>query len=509
MPEPSWAEGYVVDVGYTHGFFAELAPSALAFTALLGQTRAPDFAAPFTYYELGCGQGHTTAVLAAANPAGRFYGVDFNPGHIHNAQALAREGALDNAAFLEKSFAELAPMDLPDADVVALHGVWSWVSAENRGHIVEFIRRRLKPGGLVLVSYNALPGLAQVAPLQRLLLEHGRAAGGEAMQRVQRGLDFARRLEQAGAGYFKLNPLARQRLAQLGRQDPRYVAHEYHNASWTSFYHADVAQELAQAKLGFAASANTKMNFPQFVVPAEAVKLLAEAPDRTTAETWKDFAANTVFRKDLFTRGAPKASPQELERTLDGARFALARARSRCTLQLKTSAGEINLHAELHAPVLEALAARGPQTFAELARAPECARLDRVRLRQALFALAAAENVAAALPAAGDAARRERTRRFNAAVLARPSAEYTTLASPVLGSGFTLSLLDRLFLASGATGEAAVEAVLATAARAGIRLKKGDRPAANDDEARDVLRGRAERYFGEVLPLCRQLGVAD
>ncbi len=507
MPEPSWAEGYVVDVGYTHGFFAELAPSALAFTALLGQTRAPDFTAPFTYYELGCGQGHTTAVLAAANPAGRFYGVDFNPAHIHNAQALARDGSLDNATFLEKSFAELPAMDLPEADVVALHGVWSWVSAENRGHIVEFLRRRLKPGGLTLVSYNALPGLAQVAPLQRLLAEHGRAAGGEAIQRVQRGLDFARRLEQAGANYFKLNPLARQRLAQLGRHDPRYVAHEYHNASWTSFYHADVAQDLAQAKLGFAASAITQMNFPQFVVPAETVKLLAEAGDRTTAETWKDFAANTVFRKDLFTRGAPKASPQELERLLEGARFALVRGRSRCTLQLKTTAGEINLHADLHAPVLDALV-RGPQTFAELSRAPECARFDRVRLRQALFALAAAENIAAALPAAGDAARQERTRRFNAAVLARPSSEYTTLASPVLGSGFTLSLLDRLFLSAGETGEAAIESVRRAAERGGIRLKKGDRPAANDEEAREVLRGRAERFFGEVLPLCRALGVA-
>jgi hypothetical protein len=32
-------------------------------------------------------------------------------------------------------------------DYIALHGVWSWVSPENRGHIVRFAARYLKPGG--------------------------------------------------------------------------------------------------------------------------------------------------------------------------------------------------------------------------------------------------------------------------------------------------------------------------------------------------------------------------
>jgi len=31
MSEPTWAEGYVVDVGYTHGYYRELAPAALSF----------------------------------------------------------------------------------------------------------------------------------------------------------------------------------------------------------------------------------------------------------------------------------------------------------------------------------------------------------------------------------------------------------------------------------------------------------------------------------------------
>ena len=59
------------------------------------------------------------------------------------------------------------------------------------------------------------------------------------------------------------------------------------------------------------------------------------------------------------------------------------------------------MQAEAYAPVLDALA-RAPMTFDELARAPECAKLDRVRLRQAVFGMAALGNIVPALPATGE-----------------------------------------------------------------------------------------------------------
>ena len=42
--------------------------------------------------ELGCGQGFSTNLLAAANPHIRFHATDFNPGHIVGAQSLAQAG---------------------------------------------------------------------------------------------------------------------------------------------------------------------------------------------------------------------------------------------------------------------------------------------------------------------------------------------------------------------------------------------------------------------------------
>ena len=495
--EQAWADGYIVDVGYVEGFYREQAPTALRLVALFAGLRAVDVERPYTYYELGCGNGYTTALLAAVNPHAQFVGVDFNPTHIHNARRLADAAGIANVRFVEQGFAELAQgphsPDLGEADIIALHGVWTWINEENRRHVVEFIRQRLKPGGLVYVSYNALPGLAQVAPLQRLLLEHGKLVPGERIERIKQSVEFATRLEKAGAHYFIGSPLAKARLASFARLDPRYLAHEYYNDNWSLFYHADVARDMAAARLSYAGSAAFIDNFAQFALRPELAKMVAEIADPALAETVKDFARNTVFRRDVYIRGASKAARPELEASLRAMRFALVRPRGACKMSEKTGAGEVTMHAEAYAPVLDALA-RAPMTFEELGKAPELAGFDANRLRQALFGMAALGNIGPALPAAGEEARKEGAARFNKAVLSRPEVPAGIwLASAVLGSGLPVGAVERVLLQTGAKPEQAL---------AHVRRALGEQ---KEDAG---LEERVQRFYTDVLPFLRELGVA-
>jgi SAM-dependent methyltransferase len=508
VADPSWSEGYVVDLDYTHGYFRDLSPAYLRFAALLGGVAA-DEAPAYTYYELGCGNGYSTALHAATNPLARFCGVDFNPTHIHSAQKLAQQAGLGNVRFLEKSFGELLEMELEDADLITLHGVWSWVGDEQRGQVLEFIRRRLKPGGIVYLSYNCLPGLAQVAPLQRLLNEHAGHGAGERMEKVRRSMDFAARLQQAGARFFAANPLAATRLADMGRHDPHYLAHEYYNANWAPFFHADVARALAGAKLAYAASATLIENFEQLNLSPEISKLAAELGDRSLAETVKDFARNQVFRRDVFTRGAPKAAPQQLDAALARTRFALVRPRSTCRLKTKTPAGEVTLQPEAYAPVLDALA-RAPMTFEELSRAPQCASLDRLKLRQAVFGLAALGNLLPGLPAAGEDARAETANHFNHAALRAPVSGTAdiALASPVLGAGVQVNLVDRLFLAAPRNEAQAIAAALRVLAAGRIKLRRDGKELESATDIEAYVRERAKFFFTDFLPFLRLLRVA-
>jgi predicted O-methyltransferase YrrM len=109
-----------------------------------------------SYLELGFGQGLSTTIHAACG-AGSFWGTDFNPQQVAQASALARGAGLP-MTLLEESFEEMAARDdLPRFDIIVLHGIWSWVSAANRHHIVEIIRKNLAVGGVVYISYNCFP----------------------------------------------------------------------------------------------------------------------------------------------------------------------------------------------------------------------------------------------------------------------------------------------------------------------------------------------------------------
>ena len=103
-----WTDGYIADIAYTDGYYVELAPVHLNYVALLNNCTPRPIDRPFNYLELGCGNGHTVTLLAAAYPQAKFYGVDINPAHVATARRWAEQGKLENLTILEASFQELA-----------------------------------------------------------------------------------------------------------------------------------------------------------------------------------------------------------------------------------------------------------------------------------------------------------------------------------------------------------------------------------------------------------------
>ena len=139
----NWSEGYVSDIDYTYGYYAELNPHNVKIPFLMAGIEAPKFT---TACELGFGQGMSINAHAAASNIA-WYGTDFNPSQASFAQELSDVSG-SNAQIFDQSFSEFCGReDLPDFDFIGLHGIWSWVSNENREIITDFIRRKLKVGG--------------------------------------------------------------------------------------------------------------------------------------------------------------------------------------------------------------------------------------------------------------------------------------------------------------------------------------------------------------------------
>lgn len=148
-----WTSGYVADIGYTYGYYPELNPQRVMLAFLNSGLIPPKFT---NACELGFGQGVSTNIHAAASVCS-WYGTDFNPAQASFAQELAASSGL-TAHLYDEAFDEFTKRDLPEFDYIGLHGIWSWISDENRVVIVDFIKKKLKVGGVLYISYNTLPG---------------------------------------------------------------------------------------------------------------------------------------------------------------------------------------------------------------------------------------------------------------------------------------------------------------------------------------------------------------
>jgi hypothetical protein len=163
-----WTSGYIADLAYTFGYYPELNPLRMRLAFLHAGLTMPRVE---TACELGYGQGVSVNVHATATLA-QWWGTDFNPTQASFAQELASVSTSE-ARLYDEAFAEFcARTDLPDFDFIGLHGIWSWISEQNRSTIVDFLRRKLKVGGALYISYNTMPGWAAFAPMRHLLTEH-------------------------------------------------------------------------------------------------------------------------------------------------------------------------------------------------------------------------------------------------------------------------------------------------------------------------------------------------
>ena len=473
-----WDHGYVTDVAYTTNFYREITPAWLGMTSLLLGHRPPDLAAPFRYADLGCGNGFTTLIVAATCPQAEVWGFDFNPAHVEFAGLLAARAGLTNVRFVEAAFADLAAdTALPDFDFMVSHGVLSWISPTNRNQLVQVIARHLKPGGLVYLGYNVTTGWASMLPV-RTLMHMLTAASPERTDVAVKGvLDAVDRLKQAGALFFQAHPTLEARLADIRRQDARYIAHEYLNRDWHPLMFADIAEAMAEAKCRFIGSATLTENIDTIAVPQGVAPILAETRDITLRETLRDIGCAQTFRRDLYRKGVAPLPPAEQQKMVEALSLAnLGQAVSETGATFATPIGSVTGRPEVYGPMIEMLAT-GPIGIGRLREAPQLAGRPTTELLQALTLLVAGGYAHPMLPAGVAASGREPARRLNQAI-AQANADggdLPRLAAPAIGSAVGTDLLETLVVGSLLAGRKADVASLSAEALA-VLASSGRQP---------------------------------
>jgi hypothetical protein len=507
-----WTAGYVADIGYTYGYYSELNPLRARIALLNAGIALPKHG---TACELGFGQGMSANIHAAASTT-HWYGTDFNPAQAGFAQELAETSGA-KAELYDQSFAEFCGRsDLPGFDFIGLHGIWSWISDENRSIIADFIQKKLKVGGVLYISYNTMPGWASFAPMRHLMSLQAELFGSEALgivNKVDGAIRFAENLLSVNPAYAKAHPQVRDKLTKMKSQNRSYLAHEYFNRDWLPIHFSTIANMLESAKLQFACSAHYLDSVNALNFTAEQQALLNEVPQGVFRETARDFLVNQQFRKDLWVKGARRLSAIEQTEALRKERVVLVSHRSDVSLKLNLAVGEVSLNESVYVPILDLLADHKVRTIAQIEQALKEKAISLPQIVQAILVLTGTNHIAAAQEDAVVSQCKKQTDRINSQIISksRSGNDILFLASPVTGGGVSVSRFQQLFINSLTQGkkfsnEWALSAWETLKAQ-GQRIVKDGKEIESAQENLSELEAQAKLFSEKRLPALRALCV--
>ena len=507
-----WTSGYVADIGYTFGYYTELNPLRVQLAFTNAGLVAPAFG---TACELGFGQGVSANIHAAATIT-TWHGTDFNPAQASFAQELAAVSG-SGAKLYDDAFADFTQRDdLPEFDYIGLHGIWSWVSDENRTELVDFIRRKLKVGGVLYISYNTQPGWAAFAPMRHLMTEHAQIIGAEGhgiVNRIDGAIDFADKLLATNPAYSRANPLVADGLVKLKANDRHYLAHEYFNRDWHPMHFATMAEWLEPAKVNYACSANYLDHVDNVNLTVEQQAFLKDIPDAMFRETVRDFMTNQRFRKDYWVKGARQLNALEQAEALRQQKIMLGAYRPDVSLKVTGAIGEAMLSEAVYNPILDALADYKPHTLGELENTLIGKGVLFAHIKEAAMILTGTGAIAAVQDEAIIAKAKKLTDKLNLHMMnkARGSNEITYLASPVTGGGVAVGRFVQLFLLANSQGKKKpaewAEYVWQVVSSQGQKLLKEGKALETPEENLAELLAQANAFSEKVLPIFKALQI--
>ena len=445
-----WNEGYTSEIGYTYGCYRELSPVYQKFVLNLA---AFEDIQPSTMncLELGFGQGVSTLIHSAVT-GHQYWANDFNPAQVAPAQAIAARADL-SCILTDQSFDELArDPDLPNFDNVGMHGIWSWVSEENHQSILNILRKNVRPGGNVYISYNVSPGWSPMVPIRGLMhqfVERATAETDGLANRIGESIDLIKKMVELDAAYFSQNKGLSARVEKLFEYAPDYLAHEYFNRNWQCVPFNEMAQTMGKVKLDWATSANVIEQTPALSLSPEQLEYFNTISDAVLSQTIYDVLINQQFRRDIFSRGGNRVNLARRRAMLNEHAFILVKNPKDITFEHMTSNGTVNLNKEIYQPLVDYFSDNQdrPISMESVVKAPGLAGLTVDQVHQAVAVMVGVGSLNPTQPVEKIEEVASAANRLNRVFcsLAATGTNYQYLGSPVVGTGVMVSRFDQLF----------------------------------------------------------------
>ncbi len=360
--------------------------------------------------------------------------------------------------------------------------------------------------------------------MRRLLVNLAQGQQGNSEARAGQALSQIADLAKLNLGYFARNPAVPQALEQYRTRPVNYLVHEMLNADWNLFYSADVADEMAAAKLDYLGSATLAENHLELLLADEAVALITSQPDSRLRQLIQDFMVNQRFRRDVFVRGHARLNPSQIQRNRQNQILMAMRPLANMEPKIKVPRGSASVDPGLLRSLDEimkfgsAKVADLERTLSKGGRSDDFLRIMAV-LTAGQVLLPAAQLFRVATQYTGQQSLRL-TGSVNAGLLEMAidrqersmgaGVKGRVLVSPVLGATLPIGAVNAIILQSllggGGTDHVAARAV-ANFDRNGLVLRKSDQPITDPAAKLANMTELTKAFIDQELPVLMAAGI--
>ncbi len=262
--------------------------------------------------EIGCAEGNNLAAMAFNYPEANFTGIDVSETQIAKAEALKEYLGIDNIDFECQDISDFRPKKRKDKyDYIICHGVFSWVSDDVRGKILEVCDKYLAANGVALISYNTLPGWNAVRSLRDMMIYHTKRfkTNVEKIAQAQFLLQFLHQNVSDNNVSYKSMIENELNLIKIGGAS--YLFHDHLEGENAQFYLSDFVNKVREFELDYVGDANIGTMFLGNM-PQDAMEKLKAVNDVVSQEQYMDFIVNRRFRASIICKKG-----QKINRKLD------------------------------------------------------------------------------------------------------------------------------------------------------------------------------------------------
>ncbi|MGH6873160.1 MAG: methyltransferase [Rhizomicrobium sp.] len=433
-------------------FNKDVAPSFIDHACLVngyapppGSPLGEGMDAGFAYCELDCGSAVTETLLAAANPLGDFHAIDARGELLDQGRALAKDGQARNITFHHAGIEAALEKTLPGFDYIVVNNIYSWVPLRERALILAFVRKFLKPGGALYLSYNARPGWNRLDPFRRVFREATRGIKADPGQRLKAARDLYARLMEAKAPGISATGLSADAFAALGEIPLDALAADYVNEFMDPLYVTDVMADFSAVDCVLTGSSSMAETLPVLMNHEPFKSALEKLPTLSGRELAKDLLLDTRYRRDVFVRGGRRLAGDNRDMVMNGLAFALERPAPDVRYSAAMAFGEMKFDND-HARAIVAALETAPRTLGELVAQAQSANADPQAVVSNLHALLLGGQIRPVYRATPESAKGARA--MQAAVRARAAnaeAAIGFLPSP-FGTAFLAPVADQMFM---------------------------------------------------------------